>query len=170
MQIIRRDFKIPSHAVCGQWRSRWKMRFAFCLCAQSRPCRYWTKALLAVWWELSKFRFPKLDLLFRTSLRPCLLFQVEKLVEPWGGKSWLRGSQTGGEQLHAGDKQEILTIVILKCSKYKAILTPRTGPYSRDLPLRRFHGCLQAHLLFGKAKAEEMGRLEEGWGKYPNQK
>lgn len=170
MQIIRRDFKIPSHAVCEQWRTRWKIRFIFCLCALSRPFCHWTKTLLAVWRELSKFRFPKLDLFFRTSLSSYLLFQNEKLVEPWGGKSWLRGSQTGGEQLHAGDKQGILIPVILKSSKYETILISRTCPYPQDLPLGRFHGCLQTHMLFGKAKAKEMEILEEGRGRYPDQK
>lgn len=66
---------------------------------EQKPCLLCDK-------RLSKFRFPKLDFFFRASLRSYLLFQNEKLVETWGGKSWLRGSQTGGELLHVSDKKK----------------------------------------------------------------
>lgn len=79
-----------------------------------------------------------------------------------GRKVLAEGKPDWGEQLHDGDKQEMLIIVILKCSKYKTILISRACPYHQDLPLGRFHGCLQACLLSGKAKAEEIGSLEKG--------
>lgn len=62
-------------------------------------------------------------------------------------------------------------VEILKSSKCKIILTSRPYPYRgspQDLP-GRSHGCLQAHRLFGEAKAKEMESLEEGQERYPDQ-
>lgn len=61
----------------------------------------------------------------------------------------------------------------MKSSKCKIILTSRSCPYqgsSQGLPLRRPHGHLQSHTLFGKAKAKGMESLEEGQERYPDQK
>lgn len=87
-----------------------------------------------------------------------------------GKKVLAEGKPDWGSALKGGNKQEILTIVILKSSKYKTILISRTCPYLWDLPLQRFHGCLQAYMLFGKAKAKEMKSLEGGSREAPRQK